>query len=643
MRSNTRAKHDVQAILVQCESQVALGTLSEEAMANLRVWLTEAPYGAYVSSIAAMVAAAQWRSLDDQFYMAVPFGTGGRRGPRGVGPNRINRRTIAESALGLANWVVKNVPADRHAMVVACDTRIGSRSFSRLVAQVAVAAGLDVFLFIDPRPTPELSFAVRHLNAGCGVMVSASHNPPADNGFKAYGPDGGQVVPPRDSDIMAEVEAAAQGAIATAPFAGSVRQGRIRMIGPELDAAYQAELALVPVAGYRDARIAFTPLHGVGATAVLPALEAAGFTDVRTVPEQMVQSGLFATVAGHIPNPEFPGALKQVVALAREIDADLAIATDPDADRLGCFARTTRSGAPEWQFLNGNQLGALLCNHVLRELAAAGRLRPDAIVARTAVTTGMIDLIGQSYGVGVINNLLVGYKYVASVLGHLKEPERMVFACEESHGYLSRPHCRDKDAANAALLLAEAAAAARSRGTDLVSEMRDLYRLHGYFGDRLYNYMRPGKTGQEEIAEMLDRLRAAPPRSLAGYDVVRVTDREAHRTWTREDRRLRSVPPVVDPATGRVMTRLLPARDNLMIYELAGNGVLADAQVAVRPSGTEPKCKFYVSVRTAPPAGSSEQELESVMAAARAEARRIETAILKKVGLGRRGPLAGTR
>jgi len=596
-------------VLHQAESH-----LSQEALAHFRLWLTDRVYADFQAEIVELADRGAWTDLEDAFYTTIPFGTGGRRGPRGPGPNRINRRTIAESAKGLADWAVADgADAASRGIVIACDTRHGSPEFSEVCARVIAAVGVPVYLFDSFRSTPELSFAIRYLRARAGIVVSASHNPPGDNGFKAYGEDGGQLVPPDDAAVMDRVRAVS-GVITVMDFQEASSMGLIRMIGADVDEAYQKALAEVLLTESRGVRIVFTPLHGVGSTSVLPALELAGFNDVYVVEEQATPDGDFPNVADHIPNPEVPAALAQARALAERLDADIALGTDPDADRLGCIAKRTVNGNVEWLPLNGNQIGAILCYFVLSELSKQGRLRHDALVMRTAVTTGLIDRIAQHFGVGLVSELLVGFKYIACVMKHLEDPDRFVFGTEESHGYLSKPHARDKDGANAALVLAEAAAQVKQEGLDLWWLLGQIYKQFGYFSERMENYVRPGKAGQDEIVAMLDRMREQPPRSIAGLQVLRMVDRLTDQVRDMQDDRVRPFEPITDPKTGAVIEQLKLAKDNLLIFHLAGNDVVDGGLVAVRPSGTEPKCKFYVAAHRRVGDRATDAQLEAVKA-----------------------------
>jgi phosphoglucomutase/phosphomannomutase len=584
------------------------GRVSPEALGNLRTWLTDEAFVEFRPAILAEVEKGNWMELEDCFYTVIPFGTGGRRGPRGLGPNRINRRTMAESAKGLANWVAQQgEEAMQRGIVIACDTRICSDEFSQVSAQVIAASGVQVYLFDSFRPTPELSFAVRHLSAQAGIVISASHNPPSDNGFKAYGPDGAQLVPPDDVAVMEEVQNVSRGAIAMMDFEEGKRAGIIKIIGKEIDAAYQNALTGVPLTRSRNVRLVYTPLHGAGAVAVLPALQRAGFKDVHVVAEQNFPDGNFPNVINHKPNPEEPTAMQQATALAEAVDADVAIATDPDADRLGVVAKRTT-----WLPMTGNQAGAVMCYFILNELQRQRRLPADGIIIKTAVTTDLLNRIADGFGVGCVSELLVGFKYIGCVIRHLDNPDRFLFGMEESLGYLSRPHARDKDGANAALLMAEIAARVKEEGKDLWWLLHHIYRRFGYFSEHLENYAAMGKEGQQHIAALMRNLRERPPYELAGLKVVEIVDRLTEEIRDADGNVVRPFEHIKDPKTGVVIEQLTLAQDNLLIFHLAGNDIADGGKVAVRPSGTEPKCKFYISAHRRVAEDISEAALESV-------------------------------
>jgi len=595
----------------------AAPNVSKEALANIERWLTRSEYASFVPEIADLIARRHWSDLDESFYTVLPFGTGGRRGPRGVGPNRVNARTIAESARGLTDWVLGTVPAGKASIVIAWDTRHASVELSRVCAEVIAAAGVTALLFEGFRPTPQLSFTVRSLGASAGIVVSASHNPRTDNGFKAYGPSGGQLVPPLDAEVMAAVAGASNGVIPSLPLEEGLASGAVRILGAEADQAYQQAVVATGMTHTRGARIVYTPLHGAGTRSVPPVLSAAGFRELHLVESQASPDGDFPNVAGNIPNPEEPAALAQAGEMARRLDADIAIGTDPDADRLGCVAK--RHGhQPTWAPLTGNQIGAILCHHVLSELMTSGRITRDTLVLTTAVTSPMIGKIARSFGANVIEDLLVGFKYIAAVIESLPDPGRLAFACEESHGYLAGAYTRDKDGAGAALLLAEAAATDRAASRGLWDRLAEIHKTVGYHCDLLHAHLSPGKDGMAHVARMMAGLRERPPCRLGGLEVTLITDRSDDTIRDSTGAFLRDRAPTSDPVSGAEIVALRPARDNLLVFDLRGDRGLEAARAAVRPSGTEPKCKFYASAWTSPRDCSvSDKDVDAVTAAIR--------------------------
>ncbi|MBM3492927.1 MAG: phospho-sugar mutase, partial [Armatimonadetes bacterium] len=543
--------------------------LSGVALRRLRRWLGDEPYSPYVPTIEALVRAGKWAELADSFRTVLPFGTGGRRGPRGIGPNRINARTIAESARGLVNWTRRRrrQAGLEHSVVIAYDTRIASEELARVCAEVVAACGMKALLFAECRPTPQLSFAVRQYRAEAGIVISASHNPPSDNGFKAYGHDGGQVAPPHDGAVMEAVKRLSGKPIPQMPFDEALAAGRIVLLGGDADDAYRSAVVACGLAPNRNVDIVYTPLSGTGMYSVVPVLQQAGFEPPSIVKSQEQPDGTFSAVTGEKPNPEEPAALDRAGMQAEREHADIAIGTDPDADRLGCIAimRGSPSGpAQEWKALTGNQIGAILCSHVLAARREAGRLDARSLVVTTSVTSRLIGKIAASYRIGCIEELLVGFKYVASVIESLDDPNRLVFACEESHGYLGGPYTRDKDAACAALFIAEAAALAKDRNADLFSTLDGLYALHGYHRDIMFSEELSPAGGKARIRRMTNGLRAEPPVRIGGLPVLRITDRLTATVRAGASAPPHALPPIADPATGVAIASLEVARDNLL-------------------------------------------------------------------------------
>jgi phosphomannomutase len=513
-------------------------------------------------------ASAALAELEDAFAGPLPIGTGGRRGPCGPGPNRVNDHVMRETALGL--WVAMQSPefgstasgSAKDKVAIVFDTRATSRRFAGVAAQALGSHGVEVLLIDEPRPTPQLSFLVRQHGCGAGVVITASHNPPTDNGIKVYGPDGAQVLGARDRVLM---EAIIAGAIEL-----GTKTPRITTLSPEqVDPAYLEHVlsqGVVPGSLADSGLVAsFSPLHGVGHSSVLPVLRARGLEPI-VVEAQLPDDGRFETLAS--ANPEAPAAFARSIELAQAHRADLCLATDPDADRLGAVART-RAG--ELEFIDGNRLGVLMLDHVLRSLAAVDHpsLR-EGWVLTTLVTSPLIAKLARAHGVEVVDDLLVGFKYHAGAQAE-GDPRPLIFACEESHGYLRGNEIRDKDGAIAALLLCESAAACKRADLTFFDRLTEIWRAHGYHRERTGNLYAEGGAGRRAIGAVMQRLREQPPTEFAGLAVIERSDRSQPRS------------------TGS------PTRDllgDVLTYELAGSG--RGARLVFRPSGTEPKIKVYV-------------------------------------------------
>ncbi len=547
-----------------------LSGLPAEVAASLRRWATDPRYADDRAALAELVLRVRSgedgarAELEDAFSGPLPIGTGGRRGAVGVGPNRMNPTLVRETAQGLAELVAAEGSARK--VAICYDTRTHSRSLARAVAEQLAACGLDVLLVDAPRPTPQLAYLVRTRGCGAGVVISASHNPPGDNGIKVYGPDGAQVLGERDRALMVAITAAMDRPLVS-PTAASAQRIEVLATPEQLasvDGPYH-EFVLRQGVMPGDLRasglsIVFTPLHGVGHTAVVPVLARRGL-DVDVVTAQLPDGGRFGTVES--ANPEVPDALALALAQARATGADLVIATDPDADRLGAAART-RDGAIE--FIDGNRTGVLMLDHVLRHAS----LPANGWVLSTLVTTPLAATLARAAGVMVVDDLLVGFKHHAGMLA--EHPERtLVFATEESHGYLRGDDVHDKDGAIAALLLAECAASAKAQGRTLDDELDRIFMAHGYHRERTANLYAYGAAGREAIATLVATWRATPPTEVGGLAVESMEDR-------------------LQPRSTGSATRDLPS--NVLSFELAAPGGLR-CRLVVRPSGTEPKAKVY--------------------------------------------------
>lgn len=573
------------------------GNLSPSAAANVNKWLTEPKYQEYRAEVQKLIDAEDWKTLNDNFWQVVPFGTGGRRGTVGIGSNRINNVTIGESAQSFAQYVAEAIPnAKQRGIVIAYDTRLTSVDFSRFCAQVFAANDFKVYLFDNFRPTPELSFAVRHLKAAAGVVISASHNPPSDNGFKAYWEDGGQIVPPHDQNIIniaSQVET-----IATTDFDSAVSADKISLIGKEVDEAYWLAVVNEALTNSRSAKIVYSPLHGTGQVSVLPVLEKAGFKNITRVENQMSPDGHFPNVAKNIPNPELPETAAEATEIAQKTEADIAITTDPDADRLGLI---TRDSSGNYQALNGNQAAALACFHALNQMKLQNKLTPKHFIVRTIVTTDFFDALAQEFGVKIYNHLLIGFKYVAEVIREHEDNgnETFVFAGEESFGSLKGSYTRDKDAAVTTLLIAELASLLKEQGKTLIDQLNNLYRQHGLFWETLTSIFYEGAEGGQKMAAMMRGLRANPPAELAGKKVVSVVDR-------------------LESQYANI------GQGDVLIFNLSEDG---HNRVTIRPSGTEPKVKIYTQLYESLDKNISDADIKTAQEESTQQAKNITQAL----------------
>ncbi|HEV3024268.1 MAG TPA: phospho-sugar mutase [Pirellulales bacterium] len=566
----TLAARDFSSTLDRLQEAVNKKRLTPSAAENVRAWLTEPRYADYAGEVAEHVDLGKWKQLDDVFWTVIPFGTGGRRGKMyPIGTNAINDRTIGESAQGLADYVrQQHPPRTPLACAIAYDTRHRSRHFAELCSEVMVANGFTVYFLDGYRSTPELSFTVRQKRCACGIMVTASHNPPSDNAVKAYWSTGGQLLPPHDQGVIDRVMAA--GEIARTPFANALAGGRVVCCQQEVDAEYQRAVMAQSMPGPRQLKIVYSPMHGVGASSVCPVLAAVGFGDVEVFAGHAEPNGDFPNVPDNIANPENPATFDSIIARARQVGADLVLSTDPDADRLGCAAPLTAGG--EWRTFTGNQIGSLLAESLLEGRKYAGNLSPRDYVVKTLVTTEMIRRIADSYGVQTYGDLQVGFKWIGGVIDSAG-PEHFLLGAEESHGYLVGSYARDKDAAVAAMLVAELAARAKAAGQTLHQKLDTLYWQHGCHAERTVSKTMPGSEGMARMQRLMSNFRKSPPKQLAKIKVREVRDYQNL--------------VVLGPSGSR---KLDGPQGDMLIFDLAAEG----NYVAVRPSGTEPKVKFYM-------------------------------------------------
>ena len=518
--------------------------------------------------------------IKERFYMDLEFGTAGLRGIIGAGTNRMNIYVVRRATQGLANYIAK-VDKKSQGVAIAYDSRHMSPEFAQEAALCLAANGIKAYIFETLRPTPELSFAVRHLGCVAGINVTASHNPPEYNGYKVYWEDGAQITPPHDSGIMGEVKAISDwNTVKTMDKAEAEKAGLFEVIGKEVDDAYMAELKKQVIhmdaiqAEGKNLKIVYTPLHGTGNIPARRILKELGFENVYVVKEQELPDGDFPTVS--YPNPEAAEAFELGLKLAKEVDADLVLATDPDADRLGVRVKDKNG---EYHDLTGNMSGCLLANYELSQRKAVnGSLPEDGALIKTIVTTNLADAIAKGYGVNLIE-VLTGFKFIGQqILGFENSGKgSYLFGFEESYGCLIGTYARDKDAIVATMALCEAAAYYKTQGKTLWDAMIEMYEQFGYYKDAIQSVTMKGIEGLQKIQEIMNSLRQNPPAEFAGHKVTAVRDYKADT--------------ITDVATGTVKPTGLP-NSNVLYYELTD-----DAWVCVRPSGTEPKVKFYYGVK----------------------------------------------
>ncbi|MEZ3427329.1 MAG: phospho-sugar mutase [Lachnospiraceae bacterium] len=520
------------------------------------------------------------KEVEDRFYKDLEFGTGGLRGVIGAGTNRMNVYTVRKATQGLANYILKQ-DSDKKSVAIAYDSRRMSPEFADTAACCLAANGIKAYVFESLRPTPELSFALRTLGCISGIVVTASHNPPEYNGYKVYWEDGAQITAPKDKEIIAQVNAITDyNTVKTMDKDAAKAAGLYEVIGAEIDDAYMAELkkqiihpeVIAEVAD--DIKIVYTPLCGTGNKPVRRVLSELGFKNVYVVPEQENPDPNFTTL--DYPNPEDPKAFTYALRLAKEKDADIVLATDPDADRLGVYAKDTKTG--EYVPFTGNMSGMLIAEYILREKTKTGTMPENPALVTTIVTTNMADVITKAYGVKMIE-VLTGFKFIGEQIKLFEQTgsNNYVFGLEESYGCLAGTHARDKDACVAVMCLCEVAAYCKKEGKTLWDMMLEMYEKYGYFKETQYTITLKGVDGARQIAEIMDKLRKNPPKAFGDLKVLRFRDYE-------EDK-------IVDMETGSVTGTGLP-KSNVLYFELPDN-----FWCCARPSGTEPKIKFYMGVK----------------------------------------------
>ena len=520
------------------------------------------------------------KEIEDRFYRELEFGTGGLRGVIGAGTNRMNVYTVRKATQGLANYILKQNGADK-GVAIAYDSRFMSPEFADEAALCLAANGIKTYVFDALRPTPELSYALRKLGCISGIVITASHNPPEYNGYKVYWEDGAQITAPKDKEIITEVKNVTDyHMVKTMDKEAAIKAGLYQVIGKEIDDAYMAELKKqiihpeVITEMAEDISIVYTPLHGTGNVPVRRVLEELGFKKVYVVPEQELPDPEFTTL--EYPNPEDPKAFTLALKLAKEKNADIVLATDPDADRLGIYALDTKSG--EYIPFTGNMSGMLIADYILRERKATGTLPKNPALVKTIVTTNMADVIAREYNVKLIE-VLTGFKFIGEQIKFFEQSgsNNYVFGLEESYGCLAGTHARDKDAVVAVMCLCEVAAWCKKNGKTVWDQMLEMYESYGYFKEDLYTITLKGIDGSKQIAEIMDKLRSNPPKNFGDLEVVSMRDYQCDK--------------IVNLETKEETTTGLP-KSNVLYFDLTN-----DSWCCARPSGTEPKIKFYMGVK----------------------------------------------
>ena len=566
----------------------------DSALKWLDVWLTDHAFSEYVPQIQYLIENGRWDFLLDAFYQVIPFGTGGRRGLVGIGPNRINTWTIQASAQGHSQYLIKmfGEEAQKRGVVLTYDVRkytqkgiyddsapnpvmdLDGKKLAIAAAEVYAANHIKVYLYDEVRSTPQLSFTIRHLNAISGDMFSASHNLPTDNGKKVYDQHGGQLIPPDDQNLVDEVTQNVK-EIKTVDFEQASAGGLIELIGKEVDEAYYSAVCPVSLSEERDLKIVYSPLHGTGLTSVVPIFKKLGF-DLTLDPATSNLSGAFENVTFHIPNPEVVESFDTSLPFAEEMDADILISTDPDADRIGVMLKHNHS----WRFLSGNEIGIILTQYAISKYKDRSRLNPENVIIKTDVTTSLIQKIADENKIQCIGNLLVGFKYIGDIMNKIESEnkiEHFILGTEESHGYLMGNYARDKDAACAAVWISEHAAELKKKNKTLLDDLAEIYARYGYCHNYLTEIRLLGAKGMEQIMFIMNHLRDNRIDSFGDFKVRHKIDRR-------------------DGEPQPHLSRTDSSARNMLIYYMEDTPDTTSIRMTVRPSGTEPKIKMYFEV-----------------------------------------------
>lgn len=551
--------------------------LIKSCEAKAQAWINSSVYDVDTQAqVKKMLENPDKTDLVESFYQNLEFGTGGLRGIMGVGTNRMNIYTVGAATQGLSNYLNKNFSnLDQISVVVGHDCRNNSRLFAEVSANIFAANGIKVYLFEDMRPTPEMSFAIRHLGCQSGIILTASHNPKEYNGYKAYWDDGAQVLAPHDKGIIEEVNKVGAEDIKGLNTVLDSANPLIEIIGKEIDQVYLEKIKTISIdpeviQRQKDMKIVYTPIHGTGMMLIPQSLKLWGFENVHTVPEQMIKDGNFPTVQS--PNPENAEALSMAIALAKKIDADIVMASDPDADRVGMACKNSEG---EWVLVNGNQTCMIFLYYIIKNRIAMGKMKGNEFIVKTIVTTELIKAIADKNNVEMYD-CYTGFKWIARQIRLNEGVKQYIGGGEESYGFLAQDFVRDKDAVSACSLLAEICAWAKDQGKTLFDVLMDIYVEYGFSLNHTINVVKPGKSGADEIKQMMTDFRTNAPKELAGSPVILTKD---YQTLKATD------------ANGEVVAIDQPEPSNVLQWYTADG-----TKVSVRPSGTEPKIKFYIEV-----------------------------------------------
>ena len=581
--------------------------LIKSCEAKAEAWLSSSVYDAATQAeVRKMLDNADKTELVESFYQNLEFGTGGLRGIMGVGTNRMNIYTVGAATQGLSNYLNKNFKDLKEiAVVVGHDCRNNSRLFAEVSANIFAANGIKVYLFDDMRPTPEMSFAIRQLGCQSGIILTASHNPKEYNGYKAYWDDGAQVLAPHDKGIIDEVNKVGAEDIKGLHTVLDTANPLIEIIGEEIDKLYLDKIKTISIdpdviQRQKDMKIVYTPIHGTGMMLIPRSLQLWGFENVNTVPEQMVKDGNFPTVVS--PNPENAEALSMAIALAKKIDADIVMASDPDADRVGMACKDDKG---EWVLINGNQTCLIFLYYIIKNRIAMGKMQPNDFIVKTIVTTELIKAVADKNKIEM-RDCYTGFKWIAREIRLSEGKQQYIGGGEESYGFLAEDFVRDKDAVSACSLLAEICAWAKDQGKTLYDVLMEIYVEYGFSKETTVNVVKPGKSGAEEIKAMMDNFRANPPKEIGGSAVSLIKD---YKTLELTD------------AQGNVSKLDMPETSNVLQYFTVDG-----TKISVRPSGTEPKIKFYIEVK-------GEMGCPKCYTSADAEAEKKVEAVRKSLGI----------